>query len=96
MRVKALFLPVMAFKEWMRASWMVNRALLVPFVASAPLNPIKAAKLIMEQTPHVMLYGKDAEALAEEHQLDMKDPKWFHTQYRWDQLQRAIAANALI
>lgn len=59
-------------------------------------NPIKAAKLIMEQTPHVMLYGKDAEALAEEHQLEVVDPKWFHTQYRWDQLQRAIAANALI
>ena len=49
----------------------------------------------MEQTPHVMLYGKDAEALAEEHQPDMKDPKWFHTQYRWDQI-AAIAANALI
>ena len=64
-------------QRWMQASWMVNRALLVPFVTSAPFIPIKAAKLIMEQTPHVMLYGKDAEALAGEHQLDMKDPKWF-------------------
>ena len=59
-------------------------------------NPIKAARLIMEHTPHVMLYGKDAEALAAAHHPDMVNPEWFHTQYRWDQLQRAIAANALI
>lgn len=59
-------------------------------------NPIKAARLIMEETAHVMLYGSDAERLALEHKLEMVDPSWFHTQYRWDQLQRAIKANALI
>ena len=57
--------------------------------------PIKAACLIMEKTPHVMLYGKDAEQLATEHGLEIVDPKWFHTQYRLDQLQRAIAAKKL-
>jgi beta-aspartyl-peptidase (threonine type) len=59
-------------------------------------NPIKAAQLIMLQTPHVMLYGEDAEVLSREHGLEIVEPSWFHTDYRWDQLVRAREANALI
>lgn len=59
-------------------------------------NPIRAAQLIMEKTPHVMLYGRDAEELSRQHGLEIVEPDWFHTDYRWDQLVRARAANALI
>lgn len=59
-------------------------------------NPIALAQLIMTQTPHVMLFGEDAEALAKEHGTPILDPSWFHTDYRWEQLQRALKANVLI
>jgi len=59
-------------------------------------NPIRAAKLVMEHTRHVMLYGEDVHRLAEEHNIETVEPTWFHTQYRADQLQRAIAANTIL
>ena len=58
--------------------------------------PIKAAAAIMNTTPHVMLYGEDAENLARKAGLELKDPSWFHTDYRWAQLQRALKANKII
>lgn len=58
--------------------------------------PIQAARTIMEKTPHVMLYGQDAENLAQENGLQIVPQTWFHTEYRWNQLQRAIAAKKII
>ena len=56
-------------------------------------NPIRLASTIMHKTPHVMLYGEDAHALAREEGLECVDPSWFHTEYRWEQLQQARNAN---
>ena len=51
-------------------------------------NPVRLAKLVMEETGHVMLAGAGAEALAQAHALEMVDPAYFFTQRRWDALQR--------
>jgi L-asparaginase / beta-aspartyl-peptidase len=55
-------------------------------------NPIRLARAVMEQSPHVMLIGAGAEALAKALDIDMVDPAYFRTELRWQQLQRAKAA----
>jgi beta-aspartyl-peptidase (threonine type) len=54
-------------------------------------NPIRAAHAVMTKSPHVMLIGQGADAFAAEQGLEIVDPSYFHTEYRWNQLQRAIA-----
>jgi beta-aspartyl-peptidase (threonine type) len=49
-------------------------------------NPVLAARLIMEQSPHVMLIGPGAENYAAAHGLEMADPTYFFTQMSYDQL----------
>jgi beta-aspartyl-peptidase (threonine type) len=52
-------------------------------------NPISLARLVMEQSPHVMLTGDGAEAFANAHGVELVQPEYFFTQKRWDQLQQA-------
>lgn len=52
-------------------------------------NPITAARAVMEKSRHVMMAGKGAELFAKEQGLEIVDPKYFWTQERWDQLQKA-------
>ncbi len=52
-------------------------------------NPICAARTVMTKSPHVMLIGEGAETFAAEQNLQIVDPAY--SQYRWDQLQKAIA-----
>lgn len=52
-------------------------------------NPITAARLVMEKSPHVMLISKGAEKFAALHHLEMVDSTYFYTQSRWESLQRA-------
>jgi len=52
-------------------------------------NPIKLARAIMEQTPHVMMSGLGAEALARRLGLPMEELAYFHVQERLEQLRRA-------
>ncbi len=52
-------------------------------------NPITAARAVMEKTKHVMLIGKGAEKFAADQKLELVDPSYFYTQWRWEQLQRA-------
>jgi L-asparaginase / beta-aspartyl-peptidase len=59
-------------------------------------NPIKAARLVMENTRHVMMYGEDLHRLAREHNLVIVEQSWFHTEYRLQQLQEAKAAGVII
>ena len=59
-------------------------------------NPIRLASAIMHNTPHVMLYGDDAHEHAKEADLEIVDPSWFHTPYRWEQLQKAKKANKIM
>jgi len=53
-------------------------------------NPILAARAVMNRTSHVLLVGPGADHFAEEAGLAMQSPEYFHTERRWEQLQRAI------
>ena len=52
-------------------------------------NPITLARLVMEQSPHVMMVGEGAEAFAKQQGgVTFVDPKYFYTEERWQQLER--------
>ncbi len=57
-------------------------------------HPISAARAVMEQSPHVLLTGRGAEVFAEEKGLEIVDPQYFFTQFRYDALQEARRAEA--
>ena len=59
-------------------------------------NPIRAAHAVMTKSPHVMLIGPGADAFAAEAGLEIVDPTHFHTPLRWNQLQKAIAAERVM
>lgn len=52
-------------------------------------NPIKAARAVMEKTPHVMLMGQGADTFAKEAGLEIVNRDYFHTEYRWKAWQKA-------
>jgi beta-aspartyl-peptidase (threonine type) len=51
-------------------------------------NPIQLARLVMEQSPHVMMVGEGAETFAVSKGVGLVDPKYFYTEERWQQLQK--------
>ena len=51
-------------------------------------HPISAARMVMSNSPHVMLIGEGAEQFAASHGLEIVDSSWFFTQSRWNSLQR--------
>jgi beta-aspartyl-peptidase (threonine type) len=51
-------------------------------------NPIRLARLVMEQSPHVMMVGEGAETFGRQKGVELVDPKYFFTEERWQQLQR--------
>jgi len=56
-------------------------------------NPIRLARLVMEKSPHVLMTGEGAEAFAKEvGGIEFVPESYFRTELRWQQLQRAIAA----
>lgn len=57
-------------------------------------NPIQLARTVMESSRHVMMVGAGAEAFAQEQGIPLVDPSWFHTDKRWEQLQRALKVEA--
>jgi len=54
-------------------------------------NPVRLARAVMEQSPHVFLSGAGAEEFAREQGVEMVDPDWFATEERWRQLQELKA-----
>ena len=74
----------------MDASIMDGSTLKAGAVASVTRikNPIRAARRVMEQTPHVMLVGDGAQQFAREQGLEFADSAYFFTQERWDELKR--------
>ncbi len=52
-------------------------------------NPITAARLVMENSPHVMMSGSGAEEFARQNGVEMVDADYFRTERRLKQLQRA-------
>lgn len=53
-------------------------------------NPIKAARLVMDKSPHVMLTGEGANTFSIENNLDTVPNSYFFTQRRYDSLQKAL------
>ncbi|MCR5889852.1 isoaspartyl peptidase/L-asparaginase [Hymenobacter sp. J193] len=53
-------------------------------------NPIRAARLVMEKTDHVLLAYPGADELAREYGLATQPEEYFFTQHRYDQLQEAL------
>jgi beta-aspartyl-peptidase (threonine type) len=56
-------------------------------------NPILLARKVMTDSPHVMLMGQGAESFAREQGIAFEDDAYFHTDYRWEQLQKAKASD---
>ena len=54
-------------------------------------HPIELARLVMTDSPHVMLAGKDAETFAEEQGLERMPREWFETERRKEALERMKA-----
>lgn len=57
-------------------------------------NPIGLARLIMEQSPHVMMAGEGAEAFAREHEVEFVENAYFYTERRRRQAEEARAREA--
>ncbi|HMQ47799.1 MAG TPA: isoaspartyl peptidase/L-asparaginase [Saprospiraceae bacterium] len=55
-------------------------------------NPIRAARAVMEKSPHVFLTGRGAEQFAIEQGLDTVPNTYFFTQDRWESLQSILEA----
>jgi beta-aspartyl-peptidase (threonine type) len=58
-------------------------------------NPIRAARLVMEKTPHLILSGQYADAIAREYGLEMVSQTYYFDGLRWDQLNQARAKQGL-
>jgi beta-aspartyl-peptidase (threonine type) len=52
-------------------------------------NPIRLARLVMEESKHVLLAGEGAERFGSEQDIDFVPEDYFYTQRRWESLQRA-------
>ncbi|MCU6670759.1 beta-aspartyl-peptidase [Enterobacteriaceae bacterium H4N4] len=59
-------------------------------------NPILAARLVMEQSPHVLLVGEGAEKFAVDHGMESVSPDIFSTPERYQQLLTARGANDIV
>lgn len=51
-------------------------------------NPVKAARLVMERTSHVMMVGPGATQFARDQGLAFEDSAYFYTERRWEELQK--------
>jgi L-asparaginase / beta-aspartyl-peptidase len=56
-------------------------------------NPVTAARKVMENSPHVMLTGKNAEVFAYQNGAEIVDPGYFYVQHRWDQYREFLRNN---
>jgi len=53
-------------------------------------NPIKAARMVMDKSPHVFLAGEGAEVFAEESGLEMVPNSYFFTKKRLQQIEKTL------
>ncbi len=82
-------------KHEMDAAIMCGKSLEAGAVASISgvKNPIRLCTKILHHSSHIFLSGKGAEAFAQLHELEFKEHEWFHSDKRYQQLQRAIKRN---
>ncbi|WP_434642960.1 beta-aspartyl-peptidase [Klebsiella sp. I138] len=59
-------------------------------------NPVLAARLVLEQSPHVLLIGEGAEAFAADHGMEPVENALFSTTERLLQLQQAQADDEIV
>lgn len=52
-------------------------------------NPVRLARLVMDESPHVMLAREGAEAFAEDYDIEFRDNTYFHTERRLEALRNA-------
>lgn len=52
-------------------------------------NPIEAAKIVMEKTPHTLIAGEGADKLAKANGLELVSQKYFYTPHRYQQFKEA-------
>jgi L-asparaginase / beta-aspartyl-peptidase len=55
-------------------------------------NPITLARLVMDESPHVMMAGEGAETFGAQFDIETVDPDYYFTEERWEALQRAREA----
>ena len=53
-------------------------------------NPIAAARIVMEKSPHVLLSGNGASRFVAGHGGEVVDSNYFYTERRWKQLQQQL------
>ena len=53
-------------------------------------NPISAARIVMEKSPHVLLTGAGASRFVSRNGAEIVDSSYFYTERRWEQLQRQL------
>jgi beta-aspartyl-peptidase (threonine type) len=58
-------------------------------------NPIRAARAVMEHSPHVMMVGEGAEAFARSRNIEEAPAAYFFTERRWQQLLQNLRRNNL-
>ena len=77
-------------KNEMDASIMEGEGLNAGSVAAVTniKNPIQAARVVMENSPHVMLTGKGAEVFVEEQGCETADSAYFYNELRYQQWQK--------
>ena len=73
------------------ASLMNGKTLNAGAVAMARTikNPIEAAKVVMEKTPHTLIAGEGADKLAKANGLEIVKQEYFYTEHRYRQLKDA-------
>ena len=52
-------------------------------------NPISLARTVMDKSPHVFMVREGAETFAKQNGFELIDPKYFYTERRWKELERA-------
>ena len=77
-------------KNELDASIMDGRALQAGAVGGVTTvkNPIRAARAVMEKSPHVLFTNQGADKFASDNGLEIVDPKYFFTERRWKQIQK--------
>ena len=59
-------------------------------------HPINCADLVRTKSPHVMMATKGAEEFCAKNGAETVDPKWFFTDFRYQQLQKAKEKEQII